>query len=377
MSAAPAKSRLGRTLLLLLAAAAAVAILAVYLTRPTARVVAVRRGNADDARPGSVTVEAEYSEPITTEVGGRLVKSNLEAGNHYQEGDFMAQIDTGDIDLEIQRAKNDLSTLVETHAVGSRTQLDLETAQDKLANDERLFRLGQIAQADIEGERRMVKGIEQSVALENVNFNTQRRADELAIRQLERQKSKMTITAPFDGVVSDVLARPGAILAGGAPLADLITTARTVEARISEEKFAGIAVGQSASVVFLGYNGKFFDAKVSKVLPTAEAATQRYVVYLDVSDISLDKLVPGMTGEVSIQVDRHPNALLVPRRALESNKVLVVNNGVVELRTVKLGYTSLTDDEVLAGLQQGDQVIAEDLDLFHPGERVRTLVLPD
>lgn len=375
MCAAAKKFRLGRNLILLALIAAGGVVAATYLIRPTARVVAVRRGNADDARPGSVTVVAEYEEPITTEVGGRLIKSNVEPGNRYREGDFMAQLDTGDIDLQIQKAQNDLNTLIETHAVGSKTTLDLETAQAKLAADRRLYNAGQIATADFLTEERGVKAIQQSLALEDVNFDTARRADELVIRTLERQKQKMTILAPFDGVVSEVLARPGAILAGASPIANLITTARTVEARIAEEKFAGIGVGQSASVVFLGYPG-FFDAKVSKVLPTAEAATQRYVVYLDVA-IDNDKLIPGMTGEVSIRVSRHTNALIAPRRALEANKVLVVNDGRVELRTVKVGFTSLTDVEILDGLNEGDLVITEDLDTFHPGDRVRVQQIAD
>ncbi|HEX3730161.1 MAG TPA: efflux RND transporter periplasmic adaptor subunit [Opitutaceae bacterium] len=380
MSAAPAKpapSNSGRKLLAVLAAVVVLAVLYFYLSRPTARVVAVRRGNADDARPGSVTVVAQYEEPITIEVGGRLIDSNLEPGNHYAKGQYMAQLDTGDIDLTIQKAENDLSTLVATHDVGSRTALNRDTAQAQLENDERIYKMGGISLAAIEAERRQIQALNQDVKLEGVNFGTAEKADELAIKTLQRQKSKMTVTAPFDGVVSVVTARPGAILAGGAPLATLITTARTVVVRVAAEKFAGIAVGQPASVEFLGYNGKFFDAKVTQVLPTADADTQRYVVYvtIDPKQITLDQLVPGMPGEASIQVDRHANSLLAPRRALQAGKVLVVDGGRVEVRDVKVGFTSLTDVEILDGLKEGDQVIAEDLDTFHPGDRVRAETL--
>jgi RND family efflux transporter MFP subunit len=230
---------------------------------------------------------------------------------------------------------------------------------------------------DFDAKNRAVKQIEQALALEEVTFQNTVAADELAIKAKRREIDKMTIRAPFDGVVSVVDARPGQIIALQTPIATLISSGRTVEARVSEEKFAGIAVGQKASVEFLGYEGKVFDAKVSKVLPTAEAATQRYVVYLDV-DIPVDKLVPGLTGETVIDVDTHPMALLAPRRALiGGNRLLVVRDGRIEERTIKLGYTSLTLVEVLSGVEEGDLVVSEDLDRFSPGDRVRTELLPN
>jgi multidrug efflux pump subunit AcrA (membrane-fusion protein) len=152
-------------------------------------------------------------------------------------------------------------------------------------------------------------------------------------------------------------------------------TARTVQARISEENFGGIAVGDPATVIFLSFgSAKTFKAKVSKILPTAEAATQRYVVYLAV-DIPEEQLKPGMTGEVSILVSVDPWALLAPRRALAGNKLLVVNDGRVEVRTVKVGYIALNVVQILDGVKEGDLVISDELDQFHPGERVRTQVL--
>jgi RND family efflux transporter MFP subunit len=374
MSAPSRKSRAGPKIAVFLLAIAAIAAGTFYLLRPVARVVAVRRGHAVDARPGSVTVIASYQEPITNEVGGRLIKSTLEPGKAYKEGEFMAQIDTGDIDLEIEHAQNDLDALRARHAVGSRTTLDIETAQAKLDNDERLYKMGQVATTDILTERRGVKALQQQLAGENVEFDTQVKAYLLAIKEQERKKSKMTIDAPFDGVVSEVLAQPGALLGGVAPLATLIASQRRVEVRISEEKFPGIVVGKRASVEFLGDNGKIYDAKVAQVLPTVEAATQRYVVYLDVA-IPRDRLTPGITGEATIEVDTHPDALLVPRRALSGDRLLVVHGGQVELRTVKSGYKSLTDVEILDGAKEGDQVITEDLDSFHPGERVSVELL--
>jgi len=182
----------------------------------------------------------------------------------------------------------------------------------------------------------------------------------------------MTIVAPFDGVVSKVFARPGDLISGGAPIAILISTSRTVEAKISEENFSNIAKGQRASVRFLGYGNWLYDATVTKILPTADPETQRYIVHLDVK-IEPEKLIPGITGEVSIIVGERPSPANIPRRALFNNtKVYAVENGRVRLRTIKPGYLSNTLVEVLEGLKAGDMVIVDQLDQFRDGDRVRT-----
>lgn len=377
MSTSPATKpgRLGRPL----AIAAIVLVAAVfaieYLARPTAQVVVVTRGNAVDARPGSVTVAPGYSEDIKSESGGRLVDSRLEEGSRFRKGDFMAQIDTGDEELKLQAAINVLTALRRTHEVGSQTKFAILTEQDNLTRKKRQLEVGLLAQMDYNAELRSMDQLLQSAKLEEVNFQNQVDADELAIRAERRTIDKMTIRAPFDGTVSIVYARPGQIVGGGSPLATLISTDRTVEARISEEKFTGIRIGQPASVLLLG-STSVYDARVSKILPTAEAATQRYVVYLDVK-IPQDLLMPGQTGECSIEVDRHKNAILAPRRAVIGNNVFVVNGGRVELRKVKLGFTSETSVEILDGLQEGELVIAEDLDRFSPGDHVRTQTIAD
>ena len=144
-----------------------------------------------------------------------------------------------------------------------------------------------------------------------------------------------------------------------------------MEARISEENFSNIRLGQTASVRLLGYGNEQFNAKVSKILPAADAQTRRYTIHLDVA-IDQTRLVPGLTGEVSIITAERDNTVLIPRRALIGDKVMVVVDGVVEVRTVEKGYESLNEVEILSGLESGDLVITEELDLFRDGERVNT-----
>ncbi len=99
------------------------------------------------------------------------------------------------------------------------------------------------------------------------------------------------------------------LIGGEQVVATLISNSRIIEAMISEENFAGVRIGQRATVRFLGYGDERFEAKVSKVLPTADPATQRYRIHLDVK-IDPERLKPGLTGEVSVLTGERENALL-------------------------------------------------------------------
>lgn len=355
---------------LILALLAALGAVVLHFTRPVAMVEAVTQGLAVNAVPGSVTVFAEYQMDLKSEIGGRVLRSGLDDGLPVKEGDFLVQLDTGDLDLEIERIESEYAAHRARLAVGSSIKLELQTAREDLANTERLFKLGSVSETQLVQQQRLVRSIEQRQEQEKVANQLATDTFENTLKVKRRQREKMTIIAPFNGIVSKTYARPGDLISGGAPIATLISTNRTVEAKISEENFAGLEEGQKASVKFLGYGDQTYTASISKILPTADAETQRYIIHLEVA-LPLDKLVPGLTGEASIVIgQRHADAI-IPRRAIRGNQVFVVSGGRVELREVKVGYV-LSHAEILSGLKKGELVIVEELDLFRPGMRVRT-----
>jgi len=346
-----------------------------YFSRPAAYVAEVRAGRAVKAVPGSITVQAEYEMQLRSDLGGRVLRSFIEKGQHVSEGDVLCELDTGDLRLDIERIENEYETAKRRLAVGSAVELQLATSAENLAEFERLNRAGRYADSELTKRRREHAQVEQRAALEKVNNAQTLASYENTLRQRQRQLEKMTLRAPFDGVVSQVYARAGDLIGGGASIATLISTSRTVEAKISEEDFADIRVGQKVNARFLPYGAALYDGTVSKILPTADPTTQRYIVELEV-EIDPARLVPGITGEVTIVVGEREAKALIPRRALFGSSVYVVREGRVELRSVSVGYVSLTTVEITKGLEAGEQVIVEALDQFREGQRVRP-VLPD
>ncbi|AOS45008.1 Macrolide export protein MacA [Lacunisphaera limnophila] len=374
--AAPTSRRwLWRALVLGAVAAGLWYVFSVVL-RPVAVVAAAKPGRAINAVPGSVEVKAEYLMELKSEVGGRIVASVLDPGRPVAKDEVLVQLDTGDADLEIERITNEVAAARRRQEVGSTLRAEVENKRDSLAEMERAVKAGAKPLADFEKEQRLYQQLVQRMDLDEVNLRLALENFENALRAKQREKAKMTIVAPTDGVISEVslAARVGDLIGRDNVIATLISSSRAVEAKISEENFAGLKLGQKASVRFLGYGNKSFPATITKILPTANPETQRYTVHLAV-DLEVDKLVPGLTGEVTIVIGQREGAAVIPRRALRGSEVFVVTDGRIELRKVELGYVSNTDVEILSGLALGDLVIVEELDLYRPGSRVRTKLL--
>ena len=372
--------RLALKLVLAAVIAGAAGLALFYTMRPVARVVAVKRDKAVNAVPGSIVVLAEFEMDLKGEFSGRIIRSELDPGKHVKQGDFLVQIDTSELELQIEKTGSDLEAQKKKVAIGSQIEIELENARDELANRERLFKLGILAESDLIRQQRVVKALDQRCNLEKVGNEQTLAGLDNALKTQRLEFARATIVAPFDGVVALVNARPGDLIGAGVPIAHLIATSRIVEAKISEENFADIKTGQKSSVRFLTYGEQTYSATVTKILPTADPATQRYIVYLAV-DIDLEKLVPGITGEAWITVGERNNALIVPRRAVVGRSLYVVNAGRVEARQVRLGYQGLNVVEILpdeqtgpAAVKDGELVIVEQLDRFRPGEHVRTEV---
>ena len=372
------RSNLGLKLGLLLLLSLGLGGYFVLTGRASAKVAIVTKGRAVNSVPGTLVIRAEYEQPLVSEIAGRVIEKdfNLDPGKQVKKGDVLCRIDRPDTPLEIENIESEESALKRRIEVGSLTELERQTAREALDQYERMYKLGSVSEADIIKQRRAYKAME--IKVENDKISSQASLSSY-INQLKVKRrivEKMTITAQFDGVVSAVFVHPGALINANTSLATLITINRVVEAKISQENFAGIALGQNAIVRFLGHEEDIFDAKIVKIMPTAEADTQRYIVHLDVNVKGRNELlVPGLTGEASIVVGERDAEALVPRRAVFGNGIYVVEDGRVKRRKVELGYVSLNIVEVIKGLKAGELVIVEDIDKYREGDRVNTEVV--
>lgn len=363
-------------LVLALAVVAAVAVVSINSFRPTAMVATVRRDTAVDVVTGSVTVHADHDlQELKSELEGRVAWCEpLDPSHEFKKGDELLKLDSEDLLRGMKEAEDAYNTAVARAKIEHEKDPRLKLAKDALANAQRLFANRELAEEKVKEAQRALESLETTLALADFDTAQKKIAFENGKAASQRLLEKMTVRAPSDGLVQGVMVAPGALIGKGAVVATFYSTARVVVAKVSEDNFSKIQLGQSAKVRLLNLGSKEFDAKVTKILPFADAETQRYTAYLEVK-LELKDLIPNSTGEVTISVGEHPNQPMIPRRALGlGNYVLVVKDGRVEKRKVEVGYLGLNFAEVREKLTPGEQVIVDNLEDFRDGQRVRVTV---
>jgi RND family efflux transporter MFP subunit len=166
------------------------------------------------------------------------------------------------------------------------------------------------------------------------------------------------VVAPYGGVVSARLVELGEMVTPGKPLMSGFDPAQMrVVVDVPQYRMADVGAHPQATVEIVSLNRQIKPASL-EVLPTADARTHSTQVRANLS-ANEQGIYPGMFVRVQFTVGR-AKKLLVPASAVlhrsEVTAVYVVDKGVARLRQVRLGEQSGGDIEVLAGLNEGEQV---------------------
>ena len=340
--------------------------------RPTATVQEVKGGKVAKAVSAQIKVRAENSLELKIEATGRML-NELKEGQVVAEGDVLVQVDTQFKEIDIESLNIALKTLRDTNAINERLRVStLQREKRNLALKAADRDAGRFAK---EAYDQLAEAVDRQEAQQDqarVGEVDQVARSENLIKTRQLELANMTLKAPFAGTLTDIKFSKGALINGGQTVATLITNSRIVEARISEENVAkGVKEGLRIRVRFTGLDGDFFGT-IKTILPAQDSATLRYIAHLDlqIDPALLNKT--GQSGDGVITIDEKEAKVRVPRRAIYNNRIYVVRNGKVEVRTPKLGYDSDSVVEVLSGVSPGEAVIVDRQELFSDGQSVRT-----
>jgi RND family efflux transporter MFP subunit len=346
-----------------------------WASRPTAEVYPTQRGTATSAVYGTVKVVASLTMNVRARNSGTIrfsdrINTNTVVGMVVTQGELLATISNEDLDRDISRAETDLKAAEERRRIGPPSQPALNTQEALLARLEKLAQMQNVAAADLERTRNDVQAFRERVREEQLELDRQVVTYREQAGVLQDRKALCFITSPIKGNLNAVNCLNGEFIADGSIPFVVATESTFLEGQINEEDVGQVASLMKAAVRLYSFANQDFTATVSQILPTAN--NQRYTITLTL-DKAPPNLMSGMTGEMNIIAGKRENALIIPSRAVLADHVLVVRDGVVESRAVKIGFRNLERAEVLDGLKEGDQVVVADQDLFRPGQRVRAV----
>lgn len=333
--------------------------------RPMVSVVSTQRpeGAANLVLPGST--QAIQETPIYARTSGYVRKWYTDIGTKVEAGDLLAEIETPEIDQELNQAR--------------------ATAQQAIANSE-------LARATLTRWQELVakKVVSAQEFDEKKSALDARLADLTAaqanVARLEKLQGFQKVVAPFAGIVTTRNIDNGALVSAGngGQTSALFHVAQTHTLRIyvtvPQTNARSVAPGQSAAVSFREIPEKTFDAKVVRTAGALDPASRTLLTELQVAN-SDGQLFPGMYAEVKFAFPQDARTLLVPGNAVavqsDGPKVLVVDaKQTIRARSVKLGRDLGDKVEILSGLNPAEPLVANPSGSLREGEEVKAQPQP-
>jgi RND family efflux transporter MFP subunit len=350
-----------------------------FMTLPVAEVALVRRGTAISAIYGTVRIEPSLVLPVRAQNAGFIQLAEVLSagrgaiGRSLEKGELLATIADEATGRQLKQARADLQAARERAQLPLPSTEALKVAEDNLSRLEKLTGLSNVPQVEFEKAKSEVNRLRALVESERIERDRNLTMLDEASKKLEAQMKNSEIRSPVDGLLTAIKTIDGELVAERAELFTVSSRKNYVRGEVDEEDVGEVKAGMEAIVQVYAFRTRQFRAKVSAIQPAADPETQRYTIVLELESPP-ENLMAGMTGEMNIITGTHENALLLPTRALVVDQALVVKRGLLQSRTVKVGYRTLDFSEVLSGVLEGERVVLSDQDKLRPGRPVRQRV---
>lgn len=285
------------------------------------------------------TIQAVRDASVASKILARVEEVNVIAGQKVIAGEALVKLQNEDLVARLGQAESNRSG-AEARQVQARAEFDRAASL-----------LSQRAVSQSEYQAREADLRSTSAELERAKQ---------AVEEARVQLSFATIVAPFDGVIVDKQVKPGDTAVPGQILFRLYDpTHMQLVAQVRESLALTLKPGQRimAGLASLGYE---CEATISEVVPQANSSTHSFEV--KVVGPCPPGVYSGMFGRLKLLIGTE-EVVVIPKSAIKRvgqlTMVLVVKNGLGELRNVQIGRDIDGRLQVLAGLRAGEAVVED------------------
>jgi RND family efflux transporter MFP subunit len=318
-------------------------------------VLAVQQANVPDLLEAVGTLRAAQTSDAASQMMGNIVEIRAHEGDHVQRGQVLAIIDDSQPRAALDRATaNDIAAqqqLVEAES-------DLALAASTLERYQNLYEKKSVSPQEFDE----VKARQQSALARRDMAKASQAQTQAALRQARTSLDYTRIRAPFDGVVTEKKADSGTLASPGMPVFTIEDVRRyRLEAVINENDLQYVRTGEQVSVVIDALNNAGLNGRVVQIVPAADPASRTFLVKIELPTDT--RLRSGLFGRAQFARGERL-ALLIPLSAVvergQLQGIFVLDqNQVASLRYISLGKPAGTEVEVLAGLRDGERLVAK------------------
>ena len=325
------------------------------------KVAVPQSGKAGQSLTLPGTLQGFVQSPIAARASGYLRRWHKDIGSRVEKGDLLAELDAPEIDQQLSQAI----------AAREQTASSLALAKSTLARWEALRAKDAVSQQELD-ERRSASA-QAAANLAAADANAER------LRQLEGFKR---VIAPFSGVITRRNVDVGDLIdaGGGAGRAMFLLTQTDplrVYINVPQSSAQLVKRGQKAIVTQTELAGKAFEGEVVRTSGSIDAATRTMQVEITLPNKD-GVLMPGAYVQVSLPLTTS-TTLAIPTNSLiigsQGVRVAVVGeNGLVTIRSVKIGRNYGQTVEALSGVTVADRLILNPSDSLTDGDKVTVVV---
>jgi RND family efflux transporter MFP subunit len=299
--------------------------------------------------------------PIYARTTGYLKSWHVDIGARVKSGQLLAEIDTPEVDQQLQQARADLDT----------AEANLHLAEITATRYKDLMKTDSVAQQDVDNANGSLEA--RTTAVDSARSN---------VKRLEELQSFKKIYAPFDGVITARNTDIGALIdsgSGGGPTRELFHIAAVnrlrVYVNVPQVYSPHIKPGLKAELTLAEFPGRHFQGLIVRDSGAIDNATRTLLTEIDVNNPS-GELKPGGYVEVHLHL---PSA--VTTFTLPVNTIIFKSAGMqvaslkagktIDLVSITPGRDFGTEIEILAGLKGDESVVINPPDSLTQGEPVK------
>jgi len=322
---------------------------------PTVAVVFPQEGapTQEIVLPGNT--QAFSDAPLYARTSGYLRHWYFDIGAHVQKGQLLAEIETPEVDQQLQQAQAELDN----------AQANLSIAKITAARWQDLVSTGSVSQQETDQ------------AVSNLSAVTATAKSSAAnVRRLEELQSFEKINAPFDGIITARNTDIGALIDAGtsAQPKELfhIAAIRTLRVYVSIPEVYSRAArsGAPATLTLDEFPAQTFHGTLVRNANSIDIASRTLLVEVDVENPT-GQLLPGAYVFVHLKLPDETHSVTIPSNTLifrkEGLQIGLVRNGKAELVPVKIGRDYGNTVEIVSGLQPTDAIIVDPSDSLVTG----------
>lgn len=308
---------------------------------------------------GSLKAKSEFE--VLSDQSGTVKVIYVQVGDRVEKGQVLMEVENETLLRNSHNTESSFKTQLDS--VG----LTLKTAKEAYEQTMVLYPTGAVSENDVKTVTTALRQAELSYSNAKTNY-------ELTIKNEHEKVADTLVRSPISGIVAASYVTIGQEIEKELVFKVINKEKMIATVDVTSDAIDLIELGSSATIYYDGDRDQAIEGTVTRINEVTGQQSFMFPVEIEIEN-SQKKLRSGDYIESKIVLEERNDVITIPKYTvlnfLANPQVYVSNNGVAELRSLKLGYTNGKQVEVLSGLSIGEHLVTQGQDFLEDGTPLR------